>query len=220
MKLDLHIHTKYSRDGVSSPANIIRAAKKSGMDGVAITDHNNTRGWKEALEEGKRLGIKVIKGEEVKVNFPDGSRRGEILALFIEKEIKPGRFEDVIRQIRKQKGIAIVSHPFDKFRPFDGLEEVIKQVDGLEGFNSRSPFHGYNTLAQKLASKFKLSLTAGSDAHVKYEVGNGWTEVKATTLEGARKEILKGRTKLGGKKANHFVHFFSTLAKLKLIGRS
>jgi predicted metal-dependent phosphoesterase TrpH len=217
MKLDLHIHTKYSRDGMSSPAKMVRAAKAKGLDGLAITDHNTTRGWEEAITVARQLGLELILGEEIKV-YSGEEKRGEVLALFLQEEIPKGDFHTVMDRIREQGAIAIMAHPFDPYRRFHDAESAAKRVHGLEGFNARSPFSEYNAQAGEFARKHKLVMTAGSDAHTKWEVGNAWTEVKADTLEDIRKAILKGQTVLQGKKANHLVHVFSTLAKTKLIG--
>ena len=44
IKLDLHVHSQYSEDGAGSPKDIIKSLKKKGLNGVAITDHNNIEG--------------------------------------------------------------------------------------------------------------------------------------------------------------------------------
>ena len=44
MKYDLHIHSKYSSDGVLDPEKIVKIAAKRGLNGVAITDHNTIIG--------------------------------------------------------------------------------------------------------------------------------------------------------------------------------
>ena len=47
MKVDFHIHTKYSYDSLMEPDKIIRNAVKRGLDGIVICDHNTIRGgWK------------------------------------------------------------------------------------------------------------------------------------------------------------------------------
>ncbi len=217
MKLDLHIHTKHSRDGMSSPTKMVKAAKAKGLDGLAITDHNTTRGWQEALTVARKLGMELILGEEIKV-YSGGEKRGEVLAYFLQEEIPKGDFHQVMDRIREQGAVAIMAHPFDPYRRFHDADKAARKVDGLEGFNSRSPFSEYNVQAKEFAKRHGLAMTAGSDAHTKWEVGNAWTEVNADTLEGIRKDILKGRTVLKGKKANHLVHVFSTLAKTRIIG--
>src|SRR5438045_3538074 len=40
INVDLHTHTFFSGDGVSSPEELITAARAKGLHGVAITDHN------------------------------------------------------------------------------------------------------------------------------------------------------------------------------------
>jgi len=53
LKIDLHIHSQYSTDGLSKPESIVKRAKKKGLDGIAITDHNNTQAWKPLLSLAK-----------------------------------------------------------------------------------------------------------------------------------------------------------------------
>jgi len=45
MKYDLHIHLKYSYDGISElePKEIIKIAIKQGLTGIAITDHSTIK---------------------------------------------------------------------------------------------------------------------------------------------------------------------------------
>ena len=46
--IDLHTHCSVS-DGTETPTQLIRAAVEAGIDTVAITDHDSTAGWDEAL---------------------------------------------------------------------------------------------------------------------------------------------------------------------------
>jgi predicted metal-dependent phosphoesterase TrpH len=55
MKIDLHCHSYYSNDGISSPEKLIKTALKRGLDGIALTDHNTTQG----LERGNRSCKKI-----------------------------------------------------------------------------------------------------------------------------------------------------------------
>ena len=48
MKFDLHIHSKYSHDGVMEPKKIVDIAIKKKLDGIAITDHDTIRGGLES----------------------------------------------------------------------------------------------------------------------------------------------------------------------------
>lgn len=61
MRLDLHVHTNFS-DGDYSPQQIAAMAREAGLDGVAITDHDECRGFGE-LEPTE--GLILIPGIEI-----------------------------------------------------------------------------------------------------------------------------------------------------------
>ena len=65
---DLHLHTYYS-DGKESPAVVVQRAKKAGLDVIAITDHDGMGGVEEAVEEGKRVGVQVVRGVEFSAEY-------------------------------------------------------------------------------------------------------------------------------------------------------
>lgn len=61
--IDLHTHTFYS-DGISFPEEIVRASKLKGIDILAITDHDNFRGYWEAKQEADKWGLTLVPGVE------------------------------------------------------------------------------------------------------------------------------------------------------------
>jgi predicted metal-dependent phosphoesterase TrpH len=64
VRIDLHTHSTVS-DGTESPAQVMRAVKQSGLDVVALTDHDSVDGWEEAAAEAAQLGIGFVPGIEV-----------------------------------------------------------------------------------------------------------------------------------------------------------
>ncbi|MEU4779861.1 PHP domain-containing protein [Micromonospora sp. NPDC023633] len=62
-RIDLHTHSTAS-DGTLSPAELVRAAAESGLDVVAITDHDTTAGWAPALE-ALPAGLSLVRGAEL-----------------------------------------------------------------------------------------------------------------------------------------------------------
>ena len=62
--IDLHTHSSVS-DGTETPTQLIRAAIQAGLDTVAITDHDSTAGWDEALTAAAGSGMQVIRGIEL-----------------------------------------------------------------------------------------------------------------------------------------------------------
>ncbi|XEC96968.1 PHP domain-containing protein [Paenibacillus tarimensis] len=63
-RADLHTHTTAS-DGMRTPTDVVRLAKKAGLAAVAITDHDTVAGVAEALQTGQQLGIEVVPGVEI-----------------------------------------------------------------------------------------------------------------------------------------------------------
>ena len=74
MRIDLHTHSAAS-DGTDTPAALVRAAAASGLDVVAVTDHDTTAGWSEAVAACPP-GLTVVPGVEFScVHEPSGGRR-------------------------------------------------------------------------------------------------------------------------------------------------
>jgi len=62
--IDLHAHTSVS-DGTETPAELVAAAIEAGLGTVAITDHDSTAGWVEAIDAARGTGLTVIPGVEL-----------------------------------------------------------------------------------------------------------------------------------------------------------
>ena len=56
-KFDFHIHSKYSFDSFMDIEKIIKVAKKRGIDGIAIADHNTIKGGRKVLKIGKYIPL-------------------------------------------------------------------------------------------------------------------------------------------------------------------
>jgi len=198
MKIDLHCHTKYSKDAISSLDEIFNQAQKKGLNGIAITDHDNNDGWNDAIIAAKKYNMEVVLGEEIK------SSNGDILGLFLNKKInmKGENPEKIITEIHAQNGIAIIPHPFDFNNPFKNIENYITIVDGIEVFNARRIFSKDNDKAKKLSEKYPhLIITAGSDNHICKSIGYAYIESPSNNLEDFKKDLLNKNIKWFGKKA-------------------
>ena len=64
MRIDLHTHSNAS-DGTQPPAEVVTSAAEAGLDVVALTDHDTSEGWAEAVAAGGRLGVRVVPGVEI-----------------------------------------------------------------------------------------------------------------------------------------------------------
>lgn len=81
-KVDLHIHTTAS-DGRLSPAEVVQKATESGLEVIAITDHDTVDGIASALETARDFpGLRVIPGVEINTDVPSGE--AHLLGYFID----------------------------------------------------------------------------------------------------------------------------------------
>ncbi len=64
---DFHIHSALSPcgDNDMTPNNIVNMAALSGLDAIALTDHNSVGNAKAAIKVGKDCGVVVIPGMEI-----------------------------------------------------------------------------------------------------------------------------------------------------------
>ena len=71
MRIDLHAHSTMS-DGTDTPAEFVATAAAAGLDVVALTDHDTTAGWAEAVD-ALPAGLRLIRGAEFSCMAPGGS---------------------------------------------------------------------------------------------------------------------------------------------------
>jgi hypothetical protein len=165
-KIELHCHTAASKDSLVKVKDLIKTARKRGIDRLAITDHNTIRGALYAKTLDPEL---IIVGEEILTT------KGELLAFFVNEELPRGLTPDeAIKRLRDQNAFISVSHPFDQFRhgwQLDDLKEITPLIDAIEIFNARSFIKSMNNDAKEYAQKNNLLGTVGSDAHLLLEVG-------------------------------------------------
>jgi 3',5'-nucleoside bisphosphate phosphatase len=62
-RIDLHCHSTAS-DGTLTPAELVTAGAKAGLDVMAITDHDTTGGWR-AAAEARPEGLRLVRGAEL-----------------------------------------------------------------------------------------------------------------------------------------------------------
>jgi predicted metal-dependent phosphoesterase TrpH len=201
MILDLHNHTRWSFDCSMDPAKVVRVAKARGLDAIAITDHDEIEGAREA-QRAAGGDLLVIIGEEI------DTRAGDVLGLFLQEKIATDDPLEAIRAIHDQGGLAILAHPFTKTKSVD--DPVARALDGCEGFNARHsgvPSIEGSEPEPRIAAfarEYDLALTAGSDAHFYRELARARTVVSASSLEEAKEQIRRGNTVLSGRRSSPF----------------
>jgi len=169
--MDLHVHTCYSDDATTTLREVFVYAKKRGLDGVAITDHDTVEG---ALKHAQKSNLLIVPGVEIT------TERGHVLALNVTTPIPPRLSPlETIQRIHEVGGIAVAAHPTAVYK--GGLRrQIIPSFDAVEVINSKTiPFFLSAYLGRKLAVRLNLPQTAGSDAHHSSEIGFAYTLIEA-----------------------------------------
>ncbi|NRG41756.1 PHP domain-containing protein [Rathayibacter sp. VKM Ac-2835] len=104
---DLHTHSLVS-DGTEPPEVLVRAAAAAGLDGVALTDHDTTRGWEAAIAAAGDAGIDLLTGMELSSRV--GWASVHVLA-YLPDPADPGLAAETsrIRSERSHRAQAIVT---------------------------------------------------------------------------------------------------------------
>ncbi|UCD04357.1 MAG: CehA/McbA family metallohydrolase [Candidatus Woesearchaeota archaeon] len=170
VKIDLHVHTNHSKCSYSPVKDVILTAKKRGLDGITIADHNTMSAIKEAKKIADDVGLLLIPGQEI------STTSGHIVALNIKKPIKKGLSpEETIKRIHKQGGLAVAAHPYAFIFHRQSLRDKVKELDldAIEAFNSANLIE--NKKAIQVANELDMVQVAGSDAHILSEIGRAYT---------------------------------------------
>ncbi|MBI3153520.1 MAG: PHP domain-containing protein [Chloroflexi bacterium] len=210
LTLEFHCHTHASKDSLTRPADLVRAARRKGLDRLVVTDHNSIAGALEAQAIDPQL---VIVGEEIMTT------KGEILAAFVREEIPAFLSpQETLRRLKEQGAFISVSHPFDEMRAGgwqeNDLLEILPDVDAIEVYNSRCMLPRFNRRAREFAEKHNLAGTVGSDAHAAFEVGRSVLLLDQFTGPEEMRKVIRG-AKFRVKWSPWWFHLISRYASIK-----
>ncbi len=247
--IDTHMHLKKPSDYQGIEEIVDKAMEKVDVMVVMIHDTNTSQGldyntFKNKIKEslkyevkdyGKYVEIKTkydsliaIKAQELRT-----SSGRDVLAIGCDSIIKTNSdVKEVIREIHKQNGIAIIAHPMsiakDSFFGINiadenerkSLELICYEADALEEFNSQNYLWLLysNVLAESFVKKQGLPGTAGSDTHYDLEqIGLSGIIVEKDSINmddfiGDLKKVIKNKKFKVHKEYTSPVKFGKTIA--------
>lgn len=178
MWIDCHCHTIHSHDNWLEPVDLVRRARRLGLDAVCITEHYSYEASAPVEAVGRDEGLLVLRGVEISTN------RGHLLAYGVEDDGWNIWGKDnylplleVIARINDLGGICVPAHPFREI----GLSSLLDGLLDLQGIAAVETHNGCNLdsdndLAQRAAAYLCLPTLGGSDCHNIHAVGRCATE--------------------------------------------
>jgi predicted metal-dependent phosphoesterase TrpH len=175
--IDLHVHSSPASPCSSiTVEDLIAEARRIGLGGICLTDHNHCREARDLEDLRQRHGYLILGGNEITTD------QGDILVFGLEEDIRGVvRLEELRKKVLHAEGFMVAAHPFRGFLTFGigylGLtpekarrRPLFQAVDALEVLNSRVS-EKENHFAVQVAEGLHLAVTGGSDAHREGEVG-------------------------------------------------
>lgn len=176
MKFDLHLHTsRHSPDSVTDPFDLLRSARRAGLDGVVLTEHDYL--WPDdELAELRAFApdLVILAGVEVT------GRGGDVLVYGITDATPLPRgigWAELVREVHRQGGVAVAAHPNRWGQPFERLvKETAVVLDGIEVLSNNMD-DDLRTKAADLLVRFPhLAQLGNSDSHDPATVGCCYTD--------------------------------------------
>ena len=181
MKVDFHVHTNRSIDAIHSPRAMVKMAKKTGLDAIAITDHNHLFPAAEAKRLSAEFGIVVIPG----IEGGNIAVRKHWIALGISSQVTGIIIDEILASIRNDSGVSIAPHPHTRLG-YDNYADC--GFDAVESLNGSEPICN-----RRIRNLRNIPEVAGSDAHAIPMLGFCWTEVDAdASTESILESIRRG----------------------------
>ncbi len=164
MPCDLHMHSTHS-DGTLTPRELVVRARSLGLGAIALTDHDTFSGVAEAREAGRELGVRVLSGVEISVDFRE--KTVHMLGYCFDSGVESlGRGLDELVAGRDARNLQIIAKLNDLGIPItirEVREEAGGKVVGRPHFARVLMRHGAVRDRQEAFDKY---LARGASAYV------------------------------------------------------
>lgn len=175
MKIDLHNHA-FTYESSSEPEEVIESAIRSGLDGIAFTEHNSYSASEqaEALKQKYSGKIRIFRGAEY------DAAEGHVLLFGLSDNsfLDIGMFApigELIKLISPKGAVAVIAHPFRGWAQFKGDLSQVQGISAIEAFNGHNSDEE-NEKAYNASMSLGVPNTGGSDSHSSADVGRCYTE--------------------------------------------
>jgi len=202
IKIDLHVHSRYSFDCSAKTEQLIKWGKQHGMDAICITDHHsylNSNPIADLAVADRELLI--LRGAEASTS------EGHFTLLGVQDDawnsmVLTGQIDaqGLIDYVNSLGGAVIAAHPFRKGGDYSGGWRMAKLrgLTAIEVWNNRCTGDECREAAA-LAEKMGLPMVGGSDAHAAVEVGLAYTifDVKVSSMSDLIWALKQGLCRVG-----------------------
>lgn len=120
---DLHCHTRFS-DGSMGIDDLIFYAKRSGLDFVAVTDHDSMAGTRRAQQVGRRIGIGIIAGTEISAYDRERKRKVHLLCYLPHH---PDRLVGMLKRTTQAREVSLRASLRKVMGQFPVTEEYVQK---------------------------------------------------------------------------------------------
>jgi predicted metal-dependent phosphoesterase TrpH len=200
MIIDLHTHTTNgSYDSTLSPQELIERAKRAGIDGICLTEHDHFWKAEETIRLGRENDFLVFPGAEI------DTEEGHVVILGpTEYRFGMHRTKFIRELLDREGGFMILTHPYRRvyYMGDDATQaaerhsqrDVFKIVDTIEVYNGRG-MDRQNRFSIELGKKLGWQGTGGSDAHEPQDIPTYATKFEndIRNLEELVQELKAGR---------------------------
>ena len=173
--VDLHIHTRYgSTCSRLEPHTLVAVAKKLGLKGIGITEHDYLWDADKLRDLAASSGLVIFRGIEVSTD------QGHLLVFGLKSYPENISYAEKLRDaVDKTGGAIVVAHPY-RYTPGSvswkkmGKRPVFRLAHEVEIYNGISS-ETDNEMSSQLCLRLGFRGLGGSDAHSSSQVGLGVT---------------------------------------------